>query len=397
VTEHEDPHLSALELKFAQDPEDANVRLELFEQLLSRGEPAAARELLEPLAESHHPLAPQATVRLARLDEQEGHVADALVRWERLLADDIDHDLAWAQIARLSRGGAAVSSPGAGVLPLAPPTLDSAAGVNVSRFEILREIGRGASATVYLARDRTLDLEVALKVLHQGAGGAGRAEIDHHFFHEARTVATLRHPGVVAIYDLDESARTLVMEHIAGGTLRERLRPQSGNLRRALPLPEVLALGRRLLAALAYVHERGVVHGDLTPRNVLLRAPAEPVLVDFGSARLEDLTGTQGRGEPAAGTPLYLAPERFRGAGSSQRTDLFAAGALLWEAAAGRPMRTHGDLVRERVESPPVPDEVQATLGQGHPLLRAISTLTDPAPEARPESAEAALLLLAGA
>ena len=397
MTEHEDPHLSALELRFAQDPEDANVRLELFEQLLSRGEPAAARELLEPLAEGHHPLAPQATVRLARLDEQEGHVADALVRWERLLADDIDHDLAWAQIARLGRGGAAGISSAAGVLPLAAPTLDSAAGVNVSRFEIQREIGRGASATVYLARDRTLDLEVALKVLHQGAGGAARAEIDHHFFHEARTVATLRHPGVVAIYDLDETARTLVMEHIAGGTLRERLRAQSGSLRRALPVPEVLALGRRLLTALAYVHERGVVHGDLTPRNVLLRAPADPVLVDFGSARLEDLTGPQGRAEQAAGTPLYLAPERFRGAGSSQRADLFAAGALLWEAAAGQPMRTHGDLVRERMESPPLPAEVQAALGPGHPLLRAISALTAPAPEMRPESAAAALSLLAGA
>jgi tRNA A-37 threonylcarbamoyl transferase component Bud32 len=395
VTEHEDPHLSALELRFAQDPDDANVRLELFEQLLSRGEPAAARELLQPLSDSQHPLAAQATVRLARLDEQEGHIADALVRWEHLLADDIDHDLAWAQLGRLGRTGAG-PHPG-GVLPLAAPTLESAAGVNVSRFEILREIGRGASATVYLARDRTLDLEVALKVLHQRAGGAARAELDHHFFHEARTVAALRHPGVVAIFDVDEPARTLVMEHIGGGTLRERLRAQSTGPRRALALPEVLSLGRRLLAALAYVHERGVVHGDLTPRNVLLRSPGDPVLVDFGSARLEDLTDEHSPGERAAGTPLYLAPERFRGAGSSQRTDLFAVGALLWEAAAGQPMRTHGDLVRQRSEARPLPAEIQSAMGPDHPLVRAISALTAPAPEARPEGATVALALLAGA
>ena len=229
-------------------------------------------------------------------------------------------------------------------MPLAAPTLESAAGVNVSRFEILREIGRGTSATVYLARDRTLDLEVALKVLHQHASGTASAELDRHFFHEARAVAALRHPGVVAIYDVDEDARTLVMEHIAGGTLRERVRqPRMGPAaaRRGLPVAEVLGLGRGLLSALGYVHERGVVHGDLTPRNILLRAPAEPVLVDFGVARLEALPDRPLGTEPAAGTPLYLAPERFRGAPSSQRSDLFAVGALLWEALVGQTLRTH--------------------------------------------------------
>jgi tRNA A-37 threonylcarbamoyl transferase component Bud32 len=394
VTENgEDPHLTALELRFAQDPDDANTRLELYEQLLQRGEPVAARELLLPLSTSQHPLAPQAIARLARLDEHEGHTSDALVRWERLLADDVDHDLAWAQLARLGRGSGAPSAYATGVLPAAAPTLESPAGVSFSRFEIVREIGRGSSATVYLARERALDLEVALKVLHPRTGDSASAELDHHFFHEARTVAALRHPGVVAIYDVDESARTLVMEHIAGGTLRDRLRapPTSPAGRRGLPVPEVLALGRRLLAALAYVHERGVVHGDLTPRNVLLRGPANPVLVDFGIARLDSL-GAEAVAQAAAGTPLYLAPERFRGAPSSPRTDLFAVGALLWEALAGQPMRTRGDLIGHRSEARPLPPETEEAMGPaGQALARTIAALIAADPGARPENAAAAL------
>jgi tRNA A-37 threonylcarbamoyl transferase component Bud32 len=396
VRDHpEDPHLTALELRFAQDPDDASTRLELFEQLLSRGEPAAARELLLPLSSSQHPLAAQAVIRLARLDEQEGHIAEALVRWERLLADDIDHDLAWAHLTRLGRaGGAPPYAPGA--LPVAAPTLESPAGVSFSRFEIVREIGRGTSATVYLARDRGLDIEVALKVLHPRAGDTAGLELDRRFFHEARTVAGLRHPGVVAIYDVDEAARTLVMEYVAGGTLRERLRTPSaaGHGRRGLAPTEVLELGRRLLTALAHVHERGVIHGDLTPRNVLLRAPGHPVLVDFGIARL-DARGDETGGQTVAGTPLYLAPERFRGAPSSQRTDLFAAGALLWEALAGQPLRTHGDLMSQRAEPRPLPPEALRALSTtDHPLARLIADLTAPDPGSRPGTAQAALAQL---
>jgi tRNA A-37 threonylcarbamoyl transferase component Bud32 len=392
----EDPHLTALELRFAQDPDDANTRLELFEQLLSRGEPVAARELLLPLSLSQHPLAAQAIIRLARLDEHEGHIADALVRWERLLADDIDHDLAWSHLTRLGRAGGGPPGYAPGVLPLAAPTLESPAGVSFSRFEIVREIGRGTSATVYLARDRGLEIEVALKVLHPRAGDTAGQELERRFFHEARTVAGLRHPGVVAIYDLDEAARTLVMEHVPGGTLRERLRTPPGTppARRGLAPTEVLDLGRRLLSALAYVHERGVIHGDLTPRNVLLRSPGHPVLVDFGIARL-DTRGEEAGGQSVAGTPLYLAPERFRGAPSSQRTDLFAVGALLWEALAGQPLRTHGELMAQRAESRPLAPETLRSLNSAdHPLARLIAALTDPDPLSRPASALAALAQL---
>src|SRR5205814_4936729 len=170
-------------------------------------------------------------------------------------------------------------------------------------------------------------------------------------FHEARVAARLRHPGVVAIYDLDEKTRTLVMEHLPGGTLRSRL--ASG-----LDLGQALGIARTLLLALSYVHARGVVHGDITPRNILLRRTGETVLADFGNARLVEGTSVV----EATGTPTYLAPEQFRGAPPSPAADLFAAGAIVWEALSGRPMRQHGDLVANRFGTAPVPAEVRAGL-----------------------------------
>jgi hypothetical protein len=371
-------------------PEDPVARLRLADELLARGEARAARELLQPFETGPPPLSRDALLRLATLDEHEGHATDARKRWERLLADDIDDDRAWSHLTRLRPLTASAAEALAGP-SLTAPTLDSATGVSLGRFEIVRELGRGSSATVYLARDRALELELALKVLHPAAGVVDR---DRAFFHEARAVAGLRHPGVVAIYDVDEPARTLVMEYVPGGTVRDRLRARQGveATPQGLDPAEVMALARRLLATLAFVHDHGVVHGDLTPRNVLLRSVGDPVLVDFGIARTRE---GQGPAEEAAGTPLYLAPERMRGAPASERTDLFAAGALLWEALVGRPMRSHADLLAGTIESRPLPPDLVATQPRELRALPGLVTaLTSGAPERRPATAQEALALL---
>jgi serine/threonine protein kinase len=251
--------------------------------------------------------------------------------------------------------------------------------VRLLRYQILRELGRGGSATVYLARDPALGIELALKVLHPQLASFDRTESCRRFFHEARVAARLRHPGVVAIYDLDEETRTLVMEHLPGGTLRDRLRGGPA-------LAELRATASSLLAALRYVHGRGVVHGDLTPRNVLLRQPGDTVLADFGNARLLEAAA----GGEAAGTPIYLAPEQFRGAPPSPAADLFAAGAVLWEALVGRPMRLHDDLVGNRFGSAPIPTPLRAALPpHGRGLAEVIEALTASTPEARPTATEA--------
>src|SRR5581483_8754974 len=121
---------------------------------------------------------------------------------------------------------------------------------------------------------QVLDIPIALKVLHPQLAGPARSEARRRFFAEARLAAALRHPGVIAIYDLDEAARTLSMEYVPGGTLRARLRQVAasspGGLSGgdgAFDGGEILATARSLLEALAYVHARGIAHGDLKPSN----------------------------------------------------------------------------------------------------------------------------------
>jgi hypothetical protein len=362
--------IDELRRRVHEAPDDAQAKLALARYLATQGERPAARSLLKSIDKT--PEARQAQAQLALLDEDEGNLAAAAASWERLLAEDIEDETAWAHLRQLRRGLQAGGSP-----PIAGQTLVEPEGVTWSRYELVREIGRGATSTVYLARDRTLGLQVALKVLHPGAGSN---EDCQRFFAEARMVAGLRHPGVVAIYDLDQSTRTLVMEHLPGGSLREHLltaRPAG------LPAERVFALAQSLLATLDYVHTAGVIHGDITPRNILFRSPDQPVLADFGSARI---LGTP-TNELAGGTPIYLAPEQLKGEPSSPLTDLFSLGAVLWEALAGRPMRQHADLMAGCLGPRPLPDDVS----RPHPALTAlIATLTQSEPDRRAAGASQA-------
>lgn len=355
--------LDELRRRVRDTPDDVQAKLALARHLAAQGERPAARLLLRSITVA--PEARQAQAQAALLDEEEGDLAAAAASWERLLAEDIEDETAWAHLKQLRRRLQNPSSP-----PGTNQTLVEPEGVTWSRYELLREIGRGATSTVYLARDRTLGLELALKVLHPGASSQ---EDCQRFFAEARMAAGLRHPGVVAIYDLDESTRTLVMEHLPAGSLREHLMAARPG---GLPAEQVLALARSLLATLAYVHAAGVIHGDITPRNILFRSLEQPVLADFGSARILGKPTS----ELAGGTPIYLAPEQLQGEPSTPLSDLFALGVVLWEALAGQPMRQHTDLLAGRLGSRPLPDDISLS----HPGLSAlISALTHDEPDRR--------------
>jgi hypothetical protein len=344
--------LVALRGHLALHPDDGGARLRFARLLAASGARAAARQALAPFdtAVTDDPLAREATRRLAELDEADGAVLAAALRWEQILADDIDDPQARAQLALL-RAQTRSATP---MLIDPAATLVAPDGVEASRYRLLRELGRGTTATVYLARDVGLDLEVALKVLHAQLAGAAGADARRRFFAEARLAAGLRHPGVVAIYDVDETARLLAMEHVPGGTLRDRLRAHPDGL----SADELAAAASSLLTTLAFGHARGVVHGDLKPSNLLLRAPGQVVLADFGAAELlvDEPRGTAGPG----GTPLYLAPEQFEGAPASPASDLYAAGAILWEATFGTPIRTPAALMRGTPES--IPQDAAAKL-----------------------------------
>jgi tRNA A-37 threonylcarbamoyl transferase component Bud32 len=310
----------------ARRPEDDELRLAVAERLSARLDFGGARALLEPLL--FHPLHGQrARFLTAEGWEQAGDLEAARRLYEQILAEDIDYPNARARAERLARRAVGPSAS-----PALVPTMMAVegAGTRASRYRLLRELGRGSAATVYLARDEHLEREVALKILHPQFYGAAQAAARARFFGEARIAASLRHRAIVAVYDVDEDLRLIAMEHCTGAALRDRLRHG--------PLDPATALARAadLFAVLEIVHRHGIVHRDLKPGNLLYRdatADATLVVADFGTAHLAaGAAGAQG-----AGTLLYMSPEQRRGAAPAPRDDLWAAGAVLYEMLTGAP------------------------------------------------------------
>ena len=302
---------------------------------------------------------------LAEAAERAGDPDAARRHYELVLARDLDYPKARARHARLR--------PDALAEPAGAPTLAGLEADRTSvgdRYRLRSELGRGATSTVYLARDVELDRDVALKLVHPHASARLRGEARMRSWSEARIASALRHPGVVAIYDLDEERGLLAMELCDGGTLRQRL------ARPARPLPveprEALRIARSLLGTLAAVHDAGVVHRDLKPGNLLFRVPpalpGEPagdetrdelVLADFGLA-LFDEAATASR---PAGTLDYLAPEARRGEPSAA-SDLYACGVILHELLTGERPGTREEILRgETPTLHPIPPAVEESLG----------------------------------
>jgi class 3 adenylate cyclase/tetratricopeptide (TPR) repeat protein len=198
------------------------------------------------------------------------------------------------------------------------------------RFEILEPMGRGAMGQVFRARDATLRREVALKFLLPRPGLEALA------LAEARAVARLDHANIVRIFDVAEWSHTrggarvpfLVMECLEGESLARLLERERPGLRRALELLEAIAAG------LAHAHERGIVHRDLKPGNVFLTREGTVKLLDFGLSHLAAEPVRSGL-QPAGGTPAYMAPEQWRGEPQDARTDIWAAGVVLYELLTG--------------------------------------------------------------
>ncbi|NKY41362.1 protein kinase domain-containing protein, partial [Cellulomonas septica] len=200
------------------------------------------------------------------------------------------------------------------------------------RYEIVSRIARGGMATVYLAVDRRLDRDVALKVMHPHlAEGTSGADFVARFRREARTAARLTHPGLVGVFDqgLDGETSYLTMEYVDGSNLRRRIAEQG-----ALTVGETLRVTEAVLDALAAAHRVGLVHRDIKPENVLLASDDRVKLADFGLARaVTEVTSTTTG--TVLGTVAYLAPELVVRGASDARTDVYACGILLYEMLVG--------------------------------------------------------------
>jgi len=205
----------------------------------------------------------------------------------------------------------------------------------LGRYRLLQPLGQGGMGTVYAAEDESLGRRIAVKTIREPDESSRR-----RFRREARAAAAVNHPNVCQIYEIGEDSGQLfiAMELLSGESLADRLR------RGPLPVAEALALGDGVLAALAALHETGVVHRDLKPSNVFV-TPHGVKLLDFGLARPlpSEVTRTLEAGDELTrpglivGTPRYMAPEQVRGGEIDARTDVFSAGAVLYEAVAGRP------------------------------------------------------------
>ena len=202
------------------------------------------------------------------------------------------------------------------------------------RYRLDTTIARGGMATVYAATDTRLDRPVAVKVMRPGL--ADDPEFVERFAREARAAARLSSPEVVAVHDQGTDASTgtayLVMERVSGGTLRDVLRDQG-----APPPARALDLLEPVLVALAAAHGAGLVHRDVKPENVLLSADGRVKVADFGLARAIETSSVTATTGVLIGTVAYLAPEQVEHGRTDTRTDVYAAGVLLFELLTGAP------------------------------------------------------------
>lgn len=261
------------------------------------------------------------------------------------------------------------------------------------RYEVLSRIARGGMATVYLAVDRRLDREVALKVMHPHlAEGTSGDDFVARFRREARAAARLTHPGLVGVLDqgVDGETSYLTMEYVDGVTLRRRL-----GERGALGVGEALRIADAVLDALAAAHRVGLVHRDIKPENVLIASDQRIKLADFGLARaVTEVTATTTG--TVLGTVAYLAPELVVRGASDARTDVYACGVLLYEMLTGRqpftgdtPIQVAFQHVNNDVPAPS--DLVEWLPVEIDDLVRALAARD---PDDRPVDAAAAAALL---
>ena len=217
------------------------------------------------------------------------------------------------------------------------------AGVRLGPYEILAPIGAGGMGEVYKARDARLDRTVAIKILPTTL--ASDPALHDRFEREARAVAAISHPNIVAIHDVgrDAGVSFAVMELLDGQSLRERL---SAAAPRGLPVRTAIHIGVQVARGLAAAHEKGVVHRDLKPENIFVTADGRAKILDFGLAKqpadaLQPATITPTFAHATTpgtmlGTVGYMAPEQARGLSVDQRADIFSFGAVMYEALSGR-------------------------------------------------------------
>src|SRR5687767_3000858 len=198
-----------------------------------------------------------------------------------------------------------------------------------SRYELREELGRGGMATVYRAYDPLFEREVALKILKQEL--LENVHLRERFERETKIIARLEHAAIVPVYDVgnDNNQLFFVMRYMAGGSLVERIQDRS------LSLSEIAHIIQRVAAALDYAHNKGVIHRDLKPGNILFDEYNNAYISDFGIAKLTHAS-VKLTNSGIIGTPTHMSPEQAMGEEVDGRSDIYSLGVILFEMLSGK-------------------------------------------------------------
>jgi serine/threonine protein kinase len=253
-------------------------------------------------------------------------------------------------------------------------------GKTIGRYHILEQLGEGGMALVFKAYDTRLEREVALKVIRRGVFAPELLdEVLKRFEREAKSLARMSHPSIVKVHDFGEheGAPYLVLEYLPGGTLKRLL---------GKPMPWQAAVRLLLPVArgLAYAHGRGILHRDIKPANILITENGEPMLSDFGIAKIlegEQATSLTSSGM-AVGTPEYMAPEQWKGQTMPQ-SDIYSLGVVLYEMVTGRKPYSADTpaaiLIKQATEALPRPAQFGIDLPEAVEFLLIKALEKDPA------------------
>jgi tRNA A-37 threonylcarbamoyl transferase component Bud32/tetratricopeptide (TPR) repeat protein len=253
--------------------------------------------------------------------------------------------------------------------------------IELAKYEIFEEIGRGGVAVVYRGRHKVLQNDVAVKVLHSEF--ARDQEFVKRFINGARNAARLKHPNIIPVFDVgdEQGWYFIVMELLRGETLEERITKHG-----PFSLEEIEAVIAPLARALDYAHENGIIHRDIKSPNIFLKEDGSPVLTDFDIAKATDLKQNLTLDGSVLGTPAYMSPEQARGESATAKSDIYSLGVVMYEMATGElPFKGENTLSVLRqiaMDNPRPPCEINEAVSKE--LQTIILRCMDKSPENRP-------------
>jgi len=255
------------------------------------------------------------------------------------------------------------------------------------RYEIEEWIAQGGMSTVYKACDPNLRRTVAVKLIHPHL--SSDPEFVQRFEQEATAVAQLRHPNIIQVYDFDhdDDVYYMVLEYVEGETLQARLKAVNA-VNRRLPLAMTIQIMATVCDAVDYAHRSGMIHRDLKPANVMVNQQGQPILMDFGVAKMLGETRFTATGT-VIGTALYMSPEQARGLRPDERADVYSLGVMLFEMLSGHPP-FEGDsavVILMKHVNEPVPDLRQLNLSIPNDLVAVVEKALAKNPAERYQSA----------